>query len=426
MLSLGPVLAQLATLSLGDRSEVRYIAPEDKHYEATTRPFVALGLRTRQLTLAAGYSPSITVIPLEDNATREVLLFHTLYLAVTRTWGRTWLTVSENAGLGEQNFRTVGLTDTRFPQTPTGAPPTSAPPTTTPPAGMPPTNTPPTGTPPTGQPTQGTNPVRAYGNEPIAYVNSTTTIGLTHQATAAISYYEEVSYLVSGSTRDEDRALYPLIKGPRFLTTLRYRTSRVDEFVATAMAQYAASSLGTSVWIGTGTGTWVHKLSPTTATQLGAGLGFSRTPLYLGFVMYSIYPVLNASITDTSRLGRGKLGTSVGVSSAPVVDITTGAADPRLGFYSLINWKRDRFTALLTADSSVSIAQSTSDSGALAATRGSLTAASGSAGVSYGLTKTFSVDTGIRVTYQSYRDRVTIPLNYAAFVGFSFGLQQQL
>jgi len=136
--------------------------------------------------------------------------------------------------------------------------------------------------------------------------------------------------------------------------------------------------------------------------------------------------VLNASITDTSRLGRGKLGTSVGVSSAPVVDITTGAADPRLGFYSLINWKRDRFTALLTADSSVSIAQSTSDSGALAATRGSLTAASGSAGVSYGLTKTFSVDTGIRVTYQSYRDRVTIPLNYAAFVGFSFGLQQQL
>src|SRR4051794_48086 len=94
------IFAQLVTLSVGDRTEARYIvAPDDKHYEASTRPVVALDTRWRHSSLTLSYGPTITVVPLESEP-RQVFVFHGASLVLQRNFRYSSIALSETLGYG--------------------------------------------------------------------------------------------------------------------------------------------------------------------------------------------------------------------------------------------------------------------------------------------------------------------------------------
>ena len=400
MVVLGPLLAQVATLSVADRTEARYIGSDDSHGEASTRPLAGLAVGWRHFLLGLGYSPSLTVLPLEHKP-RDYLIFHSAYVSGSYVWEHSVFTLTEAAGYGSQNFQTLALAD---PRTVAPTPAVTGSPTATP-------------TPGSGvTPTAGSQ-VRA-SNRSILFATSTTTASLEQRTSSAVTVRTEVAYLVAGALRTEDQRDYPIVSGPRGLVSAKYHLSRSNDFTAALTGQYASSSLGNSVWISTVTGTWAHKLDPNTATLLGVGVSGTRTPLTLGFVAYSIYPVATASISNLSKLARGTLGLSFGASTSPVVDLVTAVADPRVGLNAVASWQRDRFSANLTANSALSTASS--------GTQGALTAAGAAAGLGYRLGAAVSTDGGVRVAYQAFQGQTVIPLSYAVFVGVTFGLQHAL
>jgi hypothetical protein len=57
----GPILAQVVTVAVGDRSEARVVVNDTTEYEAANRPSVGVGMAWRRFTLQLAYSPSFTV-----------------------------------------------------------------------------------------------------------------------------------------------------------------------------------------------------------------------------------------------------------------------------------------------------------------------------------------------------------------------------
>ena len=111
MLSLlAPILAQLVTLSVGDRTEARYIAGDDTHFEGATRPLAGLAFGWKRAALTLVYAPSITVTPLERTP-RDVLFFQTAALVGSYHWRRTTLSVTEAVGYGQLSFRVQAFAD---------------------------------------------------------------------------------------------------------------------------------------------------------------------------------------------------------------------------------------------------------------------------------------------------------------------------
>src|SRR3954470_4496132 len=109
MLSLlAPILAQLVTLNVGDRTEARYISGDDTHLEGATRPFAGLNFGWKRSALTLAYTPSVTVTPLERKP-RNVLVFQGASLRASYRWRLTTLTLSEFVGFGELNFRVQAL-----------------------------------------------------------------------------------------------------------------------------------------------------------------------------------------------------------------------------------------------------------------------------------------------------------------------------
>src|SRR6188768_1158745 len=118
MVVLGPILAQVAVLSLADRTEARYIVSDDTHAEASTRPLVALDVRWRRSDLRLSYAPAFTILPdpeADPSQSRDpaLIIFHSGTISGSHSWGRTKLTLSETGSYGTQNFRSAVLTDQR-------------------------------------------------------------------------------------------------------------------------------------------------------------------------------------------------------------------------------------------------------------------------------------------------------------------------
>lgn len=428
MLFLGPIVAQLVTMSVADRTEGRYVVSYDKHYEGSTRPLAGLDLGWRHLTLTLRYNPSLTVLPLESEP-RDLLVFHNAYLVANYLWGRTQLTVSEYQGYGDQNFWELALTDPRVasPMPSTSAPGGNASTGAGPgaPTGMGPSA--PTGpSVPSGgasggtsadSGTQTTNQIRAL-NRVVRYANATTTVALEHRPSSRITLRGELDYVVAGATRDEDRTTYPLITGPRAIATERYELSRSDALTGTANGQYASASTGASAWVGGAAETWGHKFDGHTSSQLGLGVSGTRSPVGNGFIAYSIYPTFNAGLSNQSTVARGTFGATFLASSAPVIDLVTAAVDPRIMLGGVVGWQLDAFSASVAGSSAVSVA-SQSD-------RGSLRAYGGGAGIGYQFNPAFSLDAGVRVAYQNFQRQTVLPLSYSAFLGANFALRQRL
>ena len=421
MLPVGLILAQVVTLSVGDRTEGRYVALFDRHFEASTRPLVGAKVDWKHLTLTLRYAPIFTVVPVESKD-RDFYVFNNAYVSASYSWSHTRLELSQTSSFGAQNFYVLSLTDPRFN---TAAPPVT-PPAAAPvaPAGGT------TGGPPganmgtgmmngVGTPSATTPGVALpYANRAIHYGSSTTSAAIRSETSPTTTLRGELSYLIAGATQPEDAVLYPLVRGPLATGSAQFRISRNDAVTSTLSMQYVSSSLGTSAWIANYAQSWMHRLNHQTATQLGVGISGTRSPAANGFIAYSIYPTFTAGIIHTSIVERGKLTSSLTASSAPAIDLITTAVDPRLGTLAQVGWARDRFSASLSADATISLAAKSE--------LGALSLIGAGAGVTYRLSTGVSLDGGARVAYQKYQGQVVIPFSQTIYLAVNFLLDQRL
>jgi hypothetical protein len=419
---LGPILAQIVTASAGDRTEARYIAGVDRHYEASTSPRVGLSLAERHLTLSLQYGPSINVTPLESD-TREFTLFHFLSLSAQYGWRHTTVSVGEGVGFGTENFYVAALAGgagagTDVPaQAGNGA-------TANPTAGAP--VTPPNTTGMTGQTTtagtQAANQNLAT-NQIVHYLSVRSSVNVAQEISSRFRVGGGASYSINGATRADEQARYPITQGPQESAFVSYLPDARDSLTASANAQYSFTSfsqqptvgqVGASTWLFGGSGSWGHVISSHTFTSVSAGAALTRTPLGGGYTEYSIYPTFAASITNHSlSLARGGVTFGFSASSAPVVDLVTGAVDPRLGFSGQLGWGLDRFSANLGVGSTFSLTGPDSP--------GAYRAVGAGGGLAYRFGAALSADTGVRAAWQTFEGQATIPWNYAVYVGVTIG-----
>jgi len=408
---LGPILAQLVTLSLSDRTEGRYIASDDKYFEAATLPRAGLNFGWKHTTLTLGYGPSLTVTPL-DPKDAQLVVFHNAIVAASYRWRRTTVGVSQYLGFGEVNFQTLALADPRAgttnvpadkPGTGNGA--------TTPPANGGTAGTP--GSTPGGTTIPGATQIKAT-NRIVTYATSSTTLNVGQVLTPVLRLYGEVGYLITGSVGKNATADFPVVKGPRALATVYYSVTPRDDAVSTASWQYAGSSTGVDSWIALASEGWAHAFDPHTNGRVSGGVSMTRTSQPDGLIAYSIYPTFNSSINHTTPLDRGMLSYGFSAGAAPVLDPVRALVDPRVNLLGLVGWGRNRFSTNLALGSLLTLDKQN--------TAGALSTATGSLTVGYRLADGLSADCGTRAAWQRFEGQTTIPLSWAAFVGLTYGV----
>ena len=395
---LAPILAQLVTLSVGDRTEARYIAGDNTHFEGATRPLAGLTFGWRRGALTLAYLPSITVIPLE-RAPREVLVFQNVGLGGSYRWRRTSLSLSQGVGFGQLSFRVQALADPGA--TPAAVPSPTAPGATPAPGGMQPGGTPtaPGGVTTSGMNPQATNQVRVRKG---TYVTSTSTLGVAHTVSRAVVVGAGANYTEAGGV-GTSKEQYPVTRGVGATAFGSHTTTvgRRDSFTSSVSTQFSQSSTGNRVWgvlVGEG---WGHRLSARTTTRLGVGVSGTRLSQDDGTVAYGVYPTANAGITHFDRLAGGTLTLGATATAAPFLDTLRATVDPRLGVGANAGWGRDRFSMGAGAGAAVSL---TGGEG-----KGAVNSVGASLGMSYRLGAGFSIDDGVSAGWQTFEGTTIIP-----------------
>jgi hypothetical protein len=413
---LAPVLAQLVTLNVGDRTEARYISGENSHFEGATRPYAGLNFGWKRSTLTLMYMPSITVSPLERRP-RNVAVFQGGSITGTYRWRRTALTVSGFAGYGELTFRVQALADPGV-TTPTPGPNGMPTPPATPQSPTPTGGT--TGTPgntgnttPTTPNTGATQQLRLK-DQIVHYFTWSTNIGVTHAVSRQVGMGWDASF-TEGRGLGDSAEQYPVTRGARTGVYVGHRLvlGRRDSLGSSAGFQYVISSNGNNAWVATVNENWLHRLSMRTTTNVGVGLSGTRFSQEDGTIGYSIYPTVSASISHFNRLAGGMLTMSLSTTAAPYLDPLRATVDPRLSFAANIGWAKRRFSAGASAGTALSLAKDNQ--------KGAVNSIGASLFASYLLGAGFSVDGGLGTAWQTYEGASIIPASWSAFLGITFG-----
>jgi hypothetical protein len=291
-LLLAPLLAQSITLGVADRTEARYLAPNDYAYEASTTPGARLTLSWPRYEVMVGYDASLTLAPLEKKP-RNLLVLHTLLASTQYRFRRTSLTLGTSATFGEVNFRAQALGTANDPAL--GAQPSATPSD----QGEKPDLAPP---PATAAPEA--QPQTRISNTPTRHGTWASTLGVGHQPTREVTLASSLTYTVAGGLNAKAREDYPLTRGLvlAVFATHEYKVSAKDALGSTASLQQGWSSVGTegasstevtSLVVGEA---WTHRFDKRTSSLLGAGLSLSRTPLYEVYTAWSIYPTFTAAL----------------------------------------------------------------------------------------------------------------------------------
>lgn len=413
----GPILAQLVTLSLGERTEARVVATDSAYYEAAFRPTVGVSLMQKQLTLRLGYFPSFTITPL-DSEPRSLLVFQSGSLAGTYAWRRTTLTVNQSVGYGEVNFRTLAIA---------GPAPTNATPTNNGAAGGPVNG----GTAggaggaagggtPTGGPAPAVTPTGSQAlssNQIVHYGTSSTSARLAHDVSGRLSLAATAVYSVTGALNATARASYPLVFGPTLTGTAAQRFDHQNAANHSVSLQYALASNGSQTWLTTSTETWSHQFGPRVSTTLGVGLSIGRNSRVDGYVAYSIDPTLLAGISDVNQLYPGTLALSLAAFSAPALDPVTLAVDPRVTVTGAVGLQLGAFSTSVNGSGTFSVSDQK---------QGAFASAGGGAGIGYRFGEAVSVDGGARVAWQAYQGVTLLPWTYAGFLALTLSASARL
>lgn len=420
---LAPVLAQLITLGVHDRTEARYIASYDEHYEAATDPGVELTFTLPRYELSVGYGVSLLLTPLEEKP-RDLLVYHHASLGTSYRFRRTVLSLNSTGSFGEVNFQTQALQtatpinpDDTAGETPGGGEPTA-------PAEP---NQP-------NEPAQPAGPAAGAGQVPGAMVTEplqprifdravrygtwTTTANVSHQASREMTLDAFTSYTMAGALDEEDRLDYPLTRGWTAGVAASHTlvwTPR-DGFVTSVTVQQAWSSNGNRATSAVGRETWNHKFDRRLSGFLGGGVSVTRFSQPNGLVAISIFPDFGVGLSYQRRLARGTFSVSIGAYSAPALDPLRATVDPRLGGTGSIGWARDRFATALSGGAAISTADEGADAGAFDSYQASYVA-------SYQVADWVGLEAGARFAQQQYQAVTTVPFSYAAFVALTLGYE---
>jgi hypothetical protein len=408
---LGPILAQLVTLGVSDRTEVRHVIAQDSYSEVATMPRVGLNFGWRHTTLTLSYGPSITVSPLEAKDP-YVYIFHSATLTMSQRWQRTTLSLTQSGSYGEVNLRAQALAGTGFN---TGAPPPAAVPGgTTPPP--PPGGTGGTMQPPPGS--TGTNTLPSVAvDRPITFASSTTAVNLSQRLSARLSLSGGLSYFISGSLSDVPTEAYPTVKGPGAQLSASYRPTLDDTFTTTVFTQFANVSNGNRAWLLTANEVWAHRFSRRTMGTAGSGLSLTRNSQPNGYEFYSLYPNFLVGLNHTTWLGRSVLTVGGGASSAPFIDPFRGLVDPRVSTFVYAGFNKKKFFTSATAATGLQLVAGPGT--------GALNSVTGTLNVSYRLVDAVSVDSGVRTAWQGFTTQTTattVPISFAMYAGITVAL----
>lgn len=411
---LAPILAQLVTLNVGDRTEGRYIAPVDKHYEADTRPLVGLTFGLRHASLTLNYMPYVVAPELDTNP-RYTLTFHTLALTGVYQVRRTVVTVNETASYGERDLTADVLGAGRGLTAPTGTAPTL--PTSGNASGAAGGSTGGSMT-PTGVGTGVQAPSQLHVlPQAIRFEAFTTSVGVTHRPSPAIALATVAGYSLAGGADAAARVDYPLIVGPFFSVSASDRLTHADQVATTVSAQYAGAP-GSRTWLTLAGEKYEHAFGPRTAGRVGAGISITRNSQSDGLIGYSVYPTFDLAIGHSLDLAEGILTIGLTAFSSPALDPVRALVDPRLGGGANANWSRERFS--LNASATTALSLLSQDSG------GAFSSAYGVLAAAYRLGAGFSIECGLRSAWQSFEGQTVLPLTYAAFAAVAYGAQVPL
>lgn len=421
---LAPLLAQLISLNLGDRTEARYVnLYGSKRYEGSTAPVVGLGIAARRTRFVLSYGPAFTLAPLE-RAPRSLYVFHQVATSLSYSWRRTTLSFGTTLGIGSLDLRLVGVQGL---QPPTGAagPTTDTPTTGTPTTGMPTTGTPTTGTPTTGTPTPpggvtnvpgGAITQQSFEGQKVRFYTTNTTLGVQERLTRDLSIGVTAGSARAGGLDEDSRRFYPPLYGWSLggNTGYGYALSKQDRFAGALSLLKTWSSNDNQAATLNSTVGWTHLFDPRTAGSLAVGFNVTRFSQSNGLAGFSVFPTFTLGATHGRALGRGGISFSTSVYSSPALDPLRALVDPRVGAAGTVGYTRKKLFMMATGSVAFSVAPSGNNAGAV-------NAAQAEARTGYLLAALTAVDAGARITRQTYGGQNVVPTSWAAFVGVTFG-----
>lgn len=429
MLSLlAPILAQLVTVSAGERTEGRVVVIGDTHYEAMVRPLLGLTLSDRRLQLQLAYSPAFTLTPIESNP--SWLVFHNGVFSANYTYHQTIFTASQYVGFGEQNFRVLA---TGGAVNNLGGAPSVGSPSSTGGTGSVPSGTVVGSLPTMGNPSvSGTsvsnvsaaNTARFF-DQNVFYQNFVTNLSVTQPLTHSISLLGALIYSLSGAIETGVRYLYPLLEGPTVNVSVRDQYDRRNIVTSVFSVNYTTATFGNrppiqpsaDALLMTATENWIHQFDSATSAQLGAGLSGGRNSRADGYVAYNVYPALLANLTHIVRLTPSIVTMTIGSSSTPALDPVTLVLDPRVSVLASVAWQRERFFSGIGGVSTFSVSGQRQES---------FSSVGGAANVGYQFGAAVALDGGVRAAWQNYQGTTVLPFSYAGFVGLTVGVNKLL
>ncbi len=422
---LGPILAQLVTLSAGARAEGRAVhAAGSTYYEAAARPGAGLELVEKRFRLKVLYAPSFTLTPLESNP--ELLVFHSASIVASYTWRRTAVSIAEAFGYGDQNFRVLATAGTPVPiamapaatgDTGTGNSNSGGTASGTPSPGAGTTAPGATGAGSPAPAPTGQASTQHVLNQNVRYLSSVTSANVGHQLAPSTAIGFSLGYTVVGAVESKSKADYPLVKGPIAAATINDQLDQANNIGANLTVQYSSASNDNFTWL-VGTGErWTHDFDARTSSQLGVGVAGGRNSRSDGYVAYSIYPTFVAGLTNVTTLSPGSLALGLFTSAAPAVDPATLVLDPRISVQGSAVWQRERFSAALYGSSAFSLSSKQTTG---------LSTVGGGAGVGYQFGAAFGMDAGVRVAHQAYQGQTVLPWSYAGYLGMTLALSSPL
>lgn len=237
------------------------------------------------------------------------------------------------------------------------------------------------------------------------------TAGVSHELSRQTTFGVDGGYHLTGGLDDESRALYPVLPSMDATATVDYELDGRNTFTTRFSNTYAWGADETRTFMTILDESWRHRFSRRTTGSVNAGLSYSRTDRPNLPTPHSIYPLGGASIDHTARLARGTAFVGANVSAAPVLDLTTAVVDPRLGIGANAGWSLDRFSAYATYNSSLSLTDGA---------EGALSYIATDVGVSYQIGLGFSVDGGVRETWQRFEGITLIEPTTVFYGGLSW------
>jgi hypothetical protein len=437
---LAPILAQVVTLQLGDRTEARYTdavgdSPTPAVASGSTAPNIALRVNNRRSSVQLNYVPSLTLSPL-NRSPRELYVFHTAGANFGYRWRRTTAQIGNSVSIGSLSLR---LASVQGPQTTTGQSGTNQPASgdnSSMGGGSSPTmgNGSPTtgsGSPTTGggTPTTGGTPVTPGGvvtrladtDQKVAFYTSTTTIGVSHDLTKRVRFGVSAGTTISGGLNDVSRQYYKPLRG-YFIggnTGYAFVLSRRDAFLTSVSLTKTWSSNDNQVANGSITESWGHIFNKETSGGLGAGLNVTRFTQADGLAGFSIFPTFQLGIVYRTQLGRGRLSLAVSAYGSPALDPLRALVDPRVGVGGSVGYSRNKLFWVTSGSAALSLAPKDRNAGAVNATAGETR-------LGYQIGQWVAVDGGARLAYQSYEGQTVISTTWAAFAGVTLGYRVTL